>query len=83
VKTNIHCLVALDGIYTIPLLRLNNTTIWKPLILKKKKKRGMVVEKPNLSEMDCCTLKRIVSIHVNHRSTAAKVKLEAVSMKTV
>ena len=43
--------------------------------------------KPKLSEMDCRTLKRIVSI--NHRSTAAKVtaetniNLEAVSTKTV
>ena len=43
--------------------------------------------KPKLSEMDCCTLKRIVS--VNHRCTVAKVTaeinihLEAVSTKTV
>jgi transposase len=43
--------------------------------------------KPKLSEMDCCTLKRTVSI--NYRSTAAKVTaeinihLEAVSTKTV
>jgi hypothetical protein len=34
VKTNIHYLVVLDGIYTFSLLRLNNTTIWNPLILK-------------------------------------------------
>jgi hypothetical protein len=34
VKTNIHYLVVLDGIYTSSLLRLNNTTIWNPLILK-------------------------------------------------
>jgi hypothetical protein len=38
VKTNIHYLVVLDGIYTISLLRLNNTTIWNPLIYKKKTK---------------------------------------------
>ena len=44
-------------------------------------------QKPKLSEMDCCTLKRIVFI--NHRSTAARVTaeinihLEAVSTKTV
>jgi len=49
--------------------------------------RGIVVKNQNLSDMDCHTLKRIVSI--SHRSTAAKVTaeinihLEAVSTKTV